>query len=409
MERRRAAPRRRCCSASAPRSRAPGRPAARATFEAAVAAARSIEADDILARAALGFAPFALTPGYVDEAHVALLVEALERIGPARRPAARAAARLAGGRAVLVRQRRRAAPSSRSEALEMARRLGDDATLAFALSLGAAGDVRARTRPSRGCAWLRDAVRADRARRRDGACRSPRAAATSTCCSSSTTSPAPTWRSRRSSASRARRATAAPTAFVPLHRARRAAIEGRFDEAQRLLAEVAAIGGELPASTIPITVASQRVVLTWLQRGPREIGDAVRAYADGVPAMPVWRAALAAALADAGRREEAQLEFDRLAADDFAALPRDNLWLGGDGAARPRPSSALELRRAGAGAARAARAVRRAQRRAADGRRSSGPVEMWLGILARVGGRDARGARAPRARRAPRRRATARA
>ena len=40
-----------------------GRPAARATFEAAVAAARAIEADDILARAALGFAPFALTPG----------------------------------------------------------------------------------------------------------------------------------------------------------------------------------------------------------------------------------------------------------------------------------------------------------------------------------------------------------
>ena len=40
-------------------------------------------ANDILCRAALGFAPFALTPGFVDEAHVALLVEALERIGAA--------------------------------------------------------------------------------------------------------------------------------------------------------------------------------------------------------------------------------------------------------------------------------------------------------------------------------------
>ena len=55
-----------------------GRPTARATFEAAVAVARSIDADEILARAALGFAPFALTPGYVDEPHVALLGEALE-------------------------------------------------------------------------------------------------------------------------------------------------------------------------------------------------------------------------------------------------------------------------------------------------------------------------------------------
>ena len=79
-----------------------GRPAARETFEAAVAAARAIEADDVLARAALGFAPSALTPGHVDEAHVALLGEALERIGDGRPRATRAAARLARRRAVLV-------------------------------------------------------------------------------------------------------------------------------------------------------------------------------------------------------------------------------------------------------------------------------------------------------------------
>ena len=66
-------------------------------------------------------------------------------------------------------------------------------------------------------------------------------------------------------------------------------------------------------------------MLDWIQRGPRAIGEDVRGYADGLPAMPVWRAALAAALAAAGRPAEAQLEFDRLAADDFAALPRDNL------------------------------------------------------------------------------------
>jgi predicted ATPase len=63
-----------------------GRQAARATFEAAIVEARLIEADDIFASAALGFAPFALTPGYVDEAHVSLLVEALDRIGRADDP-----------------------------------------------------------------------------------------------------------------------------------------------------------------------------------------------------------------------------------------------------------------------------------------------------------------------------------
>ena len=82
--------------------------------------------------AALGFAPFALTPGYVDEAHVALLGEALERIGDAD-PALRV--RLLGSLAVALYWSDNAerAPQLAREALQIARRLGDDATLAIAL------------------------------------------------------------------------------------------------------------------------------------------------------------------------------------------------------------------------------------------------------------------------------------
>lgn len=110
-----------------------GWPAARATFEAAVAAARCIGADDILARAALGIAPFALTPGFVDNAHVALLVEALERIGPAD---SSLRVRLLGSLATALYwsdTAPRRAELAR-DALDMARRIGDDETLAFALS-----------------------------------------------------------------------------------------------------------------------------------------------------------------------------------------------------------------------------------------------------------------------------------
>ncbi|MDX6718278.1 MAG: hypothetical protein QOJ63_532, partial [Solirubrobacteraceae bacterium] len=174
-------------------------------------------------------------------------------------------------------------------------------------------------------------------------------------------------------------------AYVPLHRARRVTIEGRFEEARNLLAEVAAISAEMPSTTIPITVDGQLVVLNWVQQGPRAIGDEVRGYADGVPAMPVWRAALAASFADRGRAAEAQLELDRLAADDFAALPRDNLWFG-TMAALAEAVAALGLRE---------RALELHAKLAPFAGRNVvtptaaflGPIEMWLGILARVGGR----------------------
>lgn len=361
-----------------------GRPAARATFEAAVAAARAIEADDIFARAALGFAPFALTPGYVDETHVALLVEALDRVGRADDPMR---VRLLGSLAVALywsdnAQRRR---ELAIEALEMARRLDDDMTLAIALSSAQLATTGPDT-TEQGLAWLRELFAlTDRAGETvmSLAARSRHVDVLMELDDLAGADIAIEALERLAHAARDRRAAA----FVPLHRARRAALDGRYEDAERLLAEVTEIVGELSASTIPITVASQRVVLTWLQKGPREIGELVRAYADGAPAMPCWRAGLAAALADAGRRDEATLEFDRLAADDFAALPRDNLWLTAM-ALLTETVAALDLRE---------HAIALHVQLAPFAGRNVvlptvaflGPVEMWLGILARVAGRDA--------------------
>ncbi|HVF78064.1 MAG TPA: AAA family ATPase [Solirubrobacteraceae bacterium] len=361
-----------------------GRQAARATFEAAIAAARVIEADDIFASAALGFAPFALTPGYVDEAHVLLLVEALDRIGRADDPMR---VRLLGSLAVALywsdNAERRAELAM--EALAMARRLGDDTTLAIALS-----SVQLATngpdRTEQGLEWLRELFTLTE---RAGetvmslAARSRHIDILMELDDLTGADIAIETLQRHATAARDARAAA----FVPLHRARRAALDGRYKDAEMLLAEVAEVVGELSASTIPITVASQRVVLTWLQKGPREIGELVRAYAAGAPAMPCWRAGLAAALADAGRRDAAKHEFDRLAADDFAVLPRDNLWLAAM-ALMTEAVAALDLREH-------AMAVH-VQLAPFAGRNVVlptvaylGPVEMWLGILARVAGRDA--------------------
>ncbi len=358
-----------------------GRAAARETFEKAVVAARAIRANDTFARAALGAAPFALTPGFVDDAHVALLVEALERVGLGDDPLR---VRLLGSLATAL-YWSDALPRRvelAHEALEMAGRLGDDVTLAFALSsaqLATCGPDNT----VQGLQWLQTlfalSERAGESTLTLDA-RSRHVDLLLELDDLSGADKAIETAQRLASAARDRRAMA----FVPLQRARRVTIEGRFAEARRQLADVAAISGELPDTTIPLSVDSQLVVLNWIQGGPRAIGDHVRSYADGVPAMPVWRAALAAALADAGRNAEAQLEFDRLARDDFAALPRDNVWFGAM-AALAETVAALCLRD---------RALALYAQLAPFAGRNVvtptvaflGPVEMWLGILARVGG-----------------------
>ena len=361
-----------------------GRGSARASFESAVAVARAIDADDVLAGAALGFAPFALTPGYVDEAHVALLGEALERTGDAD-PALRV--RLLGSLAVALYWSDNAESRARfaSEALQIARRLDDDTTLAIAIcsaQLATSGPDRT----EQGLAWLDElfalsdrcgeTVMSLAARSRhvdlllelDDVGRADTAIETL---------------ERLAREGRDRRGAA----FAALHRARRAALEGRLDDAERMLEEVAAQTADLTSSTIPITVASQRVVLAWVRQRLRETIEVVRAHAAGAPAMPVWRAALAAALADAGRRDEALLEFDRLAADDFAALPRDSLWLGSMALLAEAVLSLDLPEHARALYAKLAPFAGRNVVLPTVG--FLGPVQMWLGILARVAGRDA--------------------
>ena len=361
-----------------------GRPASRASFEAAVVAARAIGADDILCRAALGFAPFALAPGYVDDAHVALLVEALERIGPADDPMR---VRLLGSLAVALywsgQVARRAALAE--EALAMARRLGDEATLAIALSSAQLATCGPQS-SEQGLLWLRELFALTE---RTGetvmslAARSRHIDVRLELDDIAGADMAVEALERLAHEARDPRAAA----FAALHRARRAAFEGRLADARRQLEQVAATAGELSSSTVPITVASQGVILTWLQHGGREISAAVRAYAAASPAMPAWRAALAAALADEGRHEEARLEFDRLFADGFAALPRDNLWFGA--------MAMLTDAVAGLDLPEAATALH-TQLAPYAGRNvvlptiaSLGPVELWLGILARVARRDA--------------------
>ena len=116
-------------------------------------------------------------------------------------------------------------------------------------------------------------------------------------------------------------------AYVPLERSRRMALEGSFAEAEQLTAEAGRLAADLRDSTIPMQTAAQVVGMRWAQGRMGEMHQQLKRFAEGYPAMPVFRAALALACCETGRDADARRELRLLAERDFEGVPRDNVWL----------------------------------------------------------------------------------
>jgi tetratricopeptide (TPR) repeat protein len=301
-----------------------GGDAARDTLKAAMELAEQAGDDELRARAALSLGGFGLSPGIVDEEFVAALEDALGRLGP---DGSALRARLLVRLAVALyyapdtAQRREELVQ---EALRIARGLDDPPTLAYVLDQGHIATNGPDT-TERGLAWAQELFAlADEAGDPELAVR------------------ARSWQidlllelddltgadmaiealDRIATDSRDPRARA----YIPLHRARRATISGNFGDTEALIGEGTRLGWSLQDSTVPILAGAQ---LFWLRLGQGRLGeleDAVRQFADQLPAMPAWRVALATLYLHTGRPAEARREYERLAERDFATIPRDNVW-----------------------------------------------------------------------------------
>ena len=109
---------------------------------------------------------------------------------------------------------------------------------------------------------------------------------------------------------------------------------------------------------------------------PAEVRDAI----GDRPRLPVWRAGMVLAHLDAGDRTRARADYEALAADGFAAVPADLFWLGSMCLLAEACSRLADAPRAGAlYAALAPYAARNAQIALAV---SVGPVHRHLGLLA---------------------------
>lgn len=299
-------------------------PQARETLRAAVREAQAADRPDLAACAALEFGSFALSPGVVDDELVSVLRNALAGLDAGQDALrARLKARLAV--ALYWTPDAEARMKEADEAVSIARRLEDPATLAYALAhwqgaasspertescLEAAGELftlaesigefqlalPARIRQIGYLLEMGDLPGAERAmatfERIAADSHDPRA-----------------------------------LAYVPLERSRRAAIEGDFEEAERLTAEAQRMGARLQDSTIPLQSMAQVVGVRWTQGRLRELRDVISQSKEALRAMPVFRTTLALAHCEAGDLDGARRELADLAPDEFAALPRDSVWL----------------------------------------------------------------------------------
>jgi hypothetical protein len=297
--------------------------AARASYQRAAGLARGIGAAEPLARAALGLGA-EVTALVVDEPQVRLLEEALAALGGGDGVLrARVLARLAQTLVFTPALDRRAALSE--QAVAMARRLGDPATLAAVLydrHLAVWGPDNPADRLAIAGEVVELAERCgDRALALQG--RGLRTA--------DLLELGDPTALRAEIEAYERAATELRQLHylwhVPLLRATQALLAGRFEEAERLAAEGLAVGQRAHDQAVGVYVPVVVAVVRWLQGRLPELEGGVRELVARYPAVPAWRGALVLTLALDGREGEARAELDWLAARDFADLPRDQQWL----------------------------------------------------------------------------------
>jgi DNA-binding SARP family transcriptional activator len=117
------------------------------------------------------------------------------------------------------------------------------------------------------------------------------------------------------------------TWLVSSFRASYAHLQGRLEHYETLANVALAHRFEGRDDPAVQTFAVQMLCLRREQGRLEELIDTVEGFAAQYPQLPGWRCALADIHVELGRAEDARHEFEQLARADFADLPRDQFWL----------------------------------------------------------------------------------
>ena len=297
---------------------------ARETFATALAVARELDDPALLARAALGAAGPWSTLGREDPAVVAVLEEALARLGEEDSPLrARLLARLSLELYYAGQPERRMALSE--EAVASARRLGDPATLASAL------DARHYVlwRPENVDERLEVAAELRRIAEEIGDLEMELEGAGWTVVDLLELGDIQGADAQIDAAAALAAVVHRPLYlwWTSLFRCARAQLAGDFAEAEALAGETLAIGQRGQAENALHYYAMAMFNIRREQGRLGEVEDAVARFIEMYPAIPAWRCTQALMHVELGRMDEARACFESVAGPGFDALPRDANWL----------------------------------------------------------------------------------
>jgi transcriptional regulator with XRE-family HTH domain/tetratricopeptide (TPR) repeat protein len=103
-------------------------------------------------------------------------------------------------------------------------------------------------------------------------------------------------------------------------------LDGRFDDAEQLAQQALEIGKQMHVENVEGLFGIQMFTIRREQGRLAVLGPLVKMFVEQHSATAVWRPGLALIYTELGLREEAQREFEFLAANEFADVPQDGLW-----------------------------------------------------------------------------------
>jgi DNA-binding SARP family transcriptional activator len=307
-------------------ARAGDTPGSKQTYREAARVAEELGLSDQLARGALGYGGrLSWDVSRDDEYLVPLLEKALDAQTDEESPLrVRLLARLAGGPlrdASADPERRRALGA---QALEIARRAGEPATLAYALQ----GYIGSRHSPDFTPEQAETAKELVAVALRAGDLERAVEAWEFVVLSSIELGDMSSARAGLEEMTRLAEELRQPAQrwVVGVYRGLFALHEGRFGDAERLIEETRAVGERAQSWNAAATYGLQLYVLRRHQGRVEEVENLVRRAVTDSPTYPIWRCVLANLLAEMGSPDEARRELDDLAASRFAEVPVDEEW-----------------------------------------------------------------------------------
>ena len=300
-------------------------PAARTAYQQAGELARRIGSPEALARAGLGLG-LEFTSMIVDPAQVGMLEDALATLGEPDSPLrARVLAGLARTLVSTPQVERRLALSE--DAVRMARRLGDPATLAavlFGRHLAIRGSERAEAAGERLAITTEAVGLAEQIGDRALALRGRGLRRIDLLELGDLAGYDADLAAAERAAEELRQLRYRWP--LPLAHATRALLAGRFAQAEELMEQGLAAGRRAGDQALEPYYIGVIATLRLMQGRFSELIELYRDAAARFPGMAVFRAGVALALAETGHADQARAELEQLAAGDLAAVPRDPTW-----------------------------------------------------------------------------------